>query len=140
MTHREAQPVTRNTPIYSLLGLVTFVVAMVVVYLTGHADDAGVLLALAASTIPSLVASLSAERASRDIRNGVVSDKVHEATTRALIDAEVVTRTGPVATESVKALASQTAALEVILTDLHSLAARNAAQLQTVADAVVTHD
>lgn len=122
-----------NTPIYSLMGLGIFIVAMVIVYVTDHSNDAGVLFALAASTIPSLVASLSAERASRDIRNGTVTEKVRQGTVAAIHETGVMTRTGPVATAQLTALERQTAALGSILTDVHSLAAQSASTLEQIA-------
>lgn len=125
-----------NTPLWSLLGLVIFVVSMVIVYITDHADDAGLLLALAASSIPSLVASLSAERAARDIRNGTVTQKAKEGTKQAIEETGVMTRTGPVAVANTAALAAQTAALSTLLQDIHTLTEANTTKLEQVAVAV----
>jgi len=84
------------------------------------------LISLVAGTVPGLVAATYAERASRDIRNGTVVAKakegavqalqdpaaltqvrhqVREGATQALEEAQVVTRTGPVVTAEVAALA-----------------------------------
>lgn len=71
-----------NTPLYSLsAAVVFFIFAVVMVIFTDPADERYVtlLIGICLTTIPSLIASAFSERASRDIRNGVVVQKVEEA-------------------------------------------------------------
>lgn len=51
------------------------------------------IIGLVISTVPALVAAAYAERASRDIRNGTVTQKAREGTTRALRDTGMVEAT-----------------------------------------------
>jgi hypothetical protein len=76
--------VKTNTPLYSFATLALFVVGIVVLIVTDNEDDGGLFIALAISTIPSLVASLFAERAARDIRNGVLQSKAKAGAQEAL--------------------------------------------------------
>lgn len=129
---QDREPITTQ-PIYALLALVVFVGALLTLYLTGRDSGAGLFIALAVSTLPSLVASLAAERAARDIRNGTLRKKVKEGTLQAIDESGVMLRTGPVAN-------AQLEALTVILRDVHSLAASNAAAVQDVRAAVADQD
>ena len=112
-----------NTPIYSFLSLVVFVAGLVVLTVTDHADDGGVFIALVVSTLPSLVAAISAERTARDIRNGVVQDKARQGAHEAIAEAEVLTRPGPVVQAHLEAQAAQLGALTSLLSELHPKAA-----------------
>jgi hypothetical protein len=55
--------------------------------------------------LPGLFAAVFAERAARDIRNGVVVDRAREGAAQAIRDEQVVTRTGPVVSTELAALA-----------------------------------
>lgn len=76
-----------------------------VLILLGRADDVDMLLALAASTVPSFVAAGYAERASRDVRNGTVTEKAKEGALEAIEEKGVVTRAGPSMSLAMTALA-----------------------------------
>lgn len=71
-----------NTPLYSLTAAVAFMGFAVVMVIFTDPDDkeyVTLLIGLIVTSIPSLIASAFSERASRDIRNGVVQNKVEEA-------------------------------------------------------------
>ena len=80
-----------NTPIYSLIAFALMIGFAVIVVVTGHGEDDGgaLLIGLAVTTIPSLVAALYSERTSRDVRNGVVVEKVRQGTHVALKESGV---------------------------------------------------
>jgi hypothetical protein len=128
-----ARKLESNTPVYSLLALVVFVVGLLSLFLTDRADPS-LFVAIALANIPTLTAALFAERASRDIRNGTVTEKVRQGTTTAIVESGVLTRTGPVATSSVAALTQQTEALSQVLAELHLLAQHNARKLDTLTE------
>lgn len=74
-----------SAPIYALGSILAFVAAVVILIVTNHEQgNGGMFIAFAISTLPSLVAALFAERSARDIRNGVVQDKVRQGATDAL--------------------------------------------------------
>jgi hypothetical protein len=79
-----------NTPLYALVASIVFVIAAVLLVLYAPPGRETVILGLIASTLPSLVAAFASERASRDIRNGVVEAKVREGTKTALKDTGVL--------------------------------------------------
>lgn len=115
---------TNIPPVVIIVGLVSvlFLGGGILVALTygNGLDDrttplALTLMGLIASTVTSLVGALYSARTSADLRNGTVVAKVKEGTHEALREAEVVTRHGPVATESTRAMTEQTAALAELL-------------------------
>lgn len=82
-----------NAPHVAIGATVVLVVVGVAAALI--ADDRAsltALLALVVTTVPALVAAAYAERASRDIRNGTVTQKAREGTTKALEDTGVAQR------------------------------------------------
>lgn len=95
-----------NVPLYTVVTTAILLVAAVLLVVFVPQDKQGysLLLGLLVTTIPSVVSSLYAERASRDIRNGVVVDKVKEGTKQAIAESQVVTRTGPVVSAELRAL------------------------------------
>lgn len=124
---------TTNKPVYSFLTVVVFAASLVALYLTGHADDGGVFIALVVSTLPSLVAAIASERTARDIRNGVVQDKARQGAHEAISEAEVLTRPGPVVQAHLEAQTAQLAALTTILGDVKGKQADMAATVETLA-------
>lgn len=119
--------VRTNAPIYAFLTLVTFVAGIVVLTVTDNEDDGGLFIALAISTLPSLVASMFAERAARDIRNGVLEAKVKRGATAAIAETGVMLRNGPVA-------AAQLEALTTILSEIHGTAQNTNATVNEIKD------
>lgn len=96
-----------STPFYAMICIVVMIVAAVVLLLFSNpatAPSLTIVIGLIVTSIPSLVAAFHAERASRDIRNGVVVEKVKQGATQAIEESQVLTRTGPVATASLTAL------------------------------------
>ena len=73
-------------PLYSLAALVVFVIAATLLLLFGDPENSSIntFIGLVVATLPALVASFAAERASRDIRNGVVTEKAREGAEQAL--------------------------------------------------------
>lgn len=76
-------------PLYSLIATAIFVIAAVILLLFAPEGRETMFLSVFASTIPALVAAFAAERASRDIRNGVVEEKARAGATSALRDTGV---------------------------------------------------
>lgn len=71
-----------NVPMYAVICIVVMVIAAVVLLLFANpatTPSLPLVIGLLVTTIPSLVAAVFSERASRDIRNGVMKDKVKEA-------------------------------------------------------------
>lgn len=95
-----------NVPLYSLIATIALVVAAVVLVIFAPPDKQGftVLLGLLVTTIPSVVASIYSERASRDIRNGILVEKAKEGAKEAIAESQVLTRTGPVVSAELRAL------------------------------------
>lgn len=82
-------------PLYALAATVVFIAAAVLLILFSPPDNenTGLFIALIVTTVPSLVAAFASERASRDIRNGLVEHKAKEGAKQALQEtgvAEVV--------------------------------------------------
>lgn len=77
---------TARVPLYALIATSIFVIAAVLLILFADPgnENVGILLALFVTTLPSLVAAFASERASRDIRNGVVTEKAREGAELAL--------------------------------------------------------
>jgi ribose 1,5-bisphosphokinase PhnN len=79
-----------NAPHYSLAaGVLLVVVGIVAAVLTDSRDTLNALLVLIVTTVPSLLAAGYAERASRDIRNGTVTEKARQGTHKALEESGV---------------------------------------------------
>jgi hypothetical protein len=127
--------VTRQ-PIYALVALVAFLASTVTVIVTGNADSP-LFWPIVAGSVPSLVAAIAAERASRDIRNGTIVEKAREGAVQAIEETEVLTRNGPVVAKQLDTLAANTAALTTLLGDVHGIARANLAKLQTIGEDVV---
>ena len=84
---RESQArreVTPNAPHYTLAAGVLLVLGGLVVAAVTGADSLDQLLGLIVTAGPALLAAGYAERASRDIRNGTVREKVRQGTHQAL--------------------------------------------------------
>jgi len=105
MTNPATQP--SNTPLYTMIATVICIVAGVALVIFGPAGSAEVttLIGLLATTIPSIVSSLFSERASRDIRNGVLVEKVKQGAEQAIEESQVIRRDGPVVAAELAALA-----------------------------------
>jgi len=74
-----------NTPVVALATVALLLVSVVALILTGHFDEGGdALLALTLSTLPSIFASLYAERTARDVRNGVIAAQAKLGSRKAL--------------------------------------------------------
>jgi len=87
----KVEKVRINTPLVSLGSAILLVVVFVVLVETGHAGQNGdnLLIGLLVTTIPSLIAAAYAERTSRDVRNGVLTQKAKEGTHQALQESGV---------------------------------------------------
>lgn len=97
-----------NTPVWSLVTAVMLVGFAVVTLVFADFDDERtpyivMVLGLIVTTVPSLISSVFAERASRDIRNGVVVEKTREGATEALHETGVsnVANVNPAAIEAI---------------------------------------
>jgi uncharacterized membrane protein len=98
-----------NLPLYSLLtaGFLVALAVIALIFVKADNNTTPVLISivgLIATTVPSLIAAAYAERTNRDIRNGVVEEKVKSATKEALVEHQVVTRDGPFVGASTQAL------------------------------------
>lgn len=81
-----------NLPIVSICAAVVLVIFagfLVIFTPSTSINEAHDVIALVITLVPTLIAAAFAERASRDIRNGVVADKAKEGATQALIDTGV---------------------------------------------------
>jgi hypothetical protein len=85
-TERRGLPL--NAPVLAIISALTLMAFAVVVIVTGYGGESSgqLLVALILSTVPSLIAAAFAERASRDIRNGVVTAKARKGAQAALDD------------------------------------------------------
>lgn len=95
-------------PLYGTACIVIMVIAAVVLVLFANpatAPSLSVVIGLLVTTVPSLVAAVFSERAAKDIRNGVLTEKVVKGTKQALQEHGVVVRDGPAATAALTALA-----------------------------------
>lgn len=80
-----------NAPHYTLgAGVLLVVVALFAAMATDDRDTLRTLLGLIVTTVPSLLAAGYAERASRDIRNGTVTEKARQGTVAAMEEVGVV--------------------------------------------------
>lgn len=106
MTQPERSKLPHNAPLYALVATVVFVAAAVVLVIWGDLENgnAMMLLGLLVTTLPSLVAAGFSERASRDIRNGVVVEKARQGALQAIDQAQVIVRDGPVVSTELRAL------------------------------------
>lgn len=102
-----------NTPHYALITTVVLIgMGIVGAFLSEDDRSMSLLIGLIITTIPSLIAAGFAERASRDIRNGTITEKAQEGAEKALDNkgvTEAVTQgaqTTPVAMETLLLLLS----------------------------------
>jgi hypothetical protein len=110
---------TTNKPLYAMFTTALLVVASVVLIVTDNAGEYGPLFVLLIiGNLPGVISAIFAEKASRDIRNGTVTEKSRQGTHQALQEAGVVTREGPVATQTMEALGVQTQALMAVLQEI----------------------
>lgn len=87
MSKREIAP---NTPHYAMIATVLLIVGGIVAAMVANDDKSlSLLLGLIVTTVPSLLAAGYAERASRDIRNGTITEKAREGAEQALNDTGV---------------------------------------------------
>lgn len=96
-----------NVPLYATICAVAFVACAVllVLFADPHSSQSiMIVLGLIVTTLPSLVASIFAERASRDIRNGVLEEKAKSGAAQAIQEQQVLVRTGPVVSTELAAL------------------------------------
>lgn len=83
--NRQPRAIPPNAPHYTLgAGVLLVVVGVLAAYLTDNRQSMTTLLGLIATTVPSLLAAGYAERASRDIRNGTVTEKAKQGTKQAM--------------------------------------------------------
>lgn len=96
-----------NAPLYALVASVVFVAAAVALVIFADPENSNtmMLIGLLVSTIPSLVAAVFSERTARDIRNGVMVEKVREGAAQAIDEKQVIVRNGPVVSTELRALA-----------------------------------
>lgn len=100
-----------NLPLYSLgsaiLLLLSAVIAVVVVDPSKQSTPVFIsVMGLILTTVPSLLAAAFAERTARDVRNGVVEEKVRNGAHQAMREAGVITREGPAVTLAMESLAA----------------------------------
>lgn len=96
----------KNAPVLSIGAAVLFIIGAVAVVVSGHGDAGGgaLIVGLVVSTIPSLIAAAFAERVSRDVRNGTVTEKARQGAHKALAEAGVVTNNGAVTNAALQSL------------------------------------
>lgn len=100
-----------NTPIVSIVTAAALIVCgLVAVAYTKNEAAMVVVIGLIVSTVPSLIASGFSERSSRDIRNGVVKDKV--------VDALEETGVAGVARDASQTTPAALSALNMLLTQI----------------------
>lgn len=104
-------PQAGNLPLYALITAGGFLALAVAAIIFTDPDKQTTpvfmsVIGLILTTIPSLIAAGFAERASRDIRNGVVEEKAKDGAKQALVEHQVITRDGPAMTLAMSALAS----------------------------------
>lgn len=91
----------------SVVVIVVLIGAAVALVLFSNPDQApatATILAIIVAALPGAVAAIFAERASRDMRNGVVAEKAFQGAAAAIDAKQVMTRTGPVVTAELAAL------------------------------------
>lgn len=121
--------VPKNAPIFAMVSAALMLVGGVVVVLSGNGgkNDGSLLVGLVVTTIPSLIAAAFAERTSRDVRNGTVTEKARQGTHKALAEAGVTT---------VASQAPQTVAALQALTNLLEAQTREVTHNTDVTEAV----
>lgn len=116
-------PARTNAPLYSLgagVALVALAILALTVIPERNQSQTFIVVGLIVTTVPSLIAAGFAERSSRDIRNGVVEEKVKTGATRALVETGVTdvvdaSGRGASSTAAIDALTAHTAALTSVL-------------------------
>ena len=104
-----------NTPLYSLVAaviLVGFAILGLAIVPESNTNLLYTIVGLIVTTVPSLIAAGYAERIGQDIRNGVLHEKVKDATTQALDETGV---TAAVAASPPEATATALRALSALL-------------------------
>lgn len=87
----KSKGLAHNTPHYAIAATVFLIgVGVIAATLTNNDASLSLLIGLIVTTVPSLIAAGFAERASRDIRNGTVTEKAREGAEQALNDTGVV--------------------------------------------------
>lgn len=130
--------VPKNAPIFALAAAVVMLLAGAGVVVSGNGgkNDGSLLVGLVVTTIPSLIAAGYAERTSRDVRNGTVTEKARQGTRKAIEEAGVVTRDGPVVEAALTSQAASTAALTALLERVMPAVEHNTDVTEAVADAL----
>lgn len=78
-----------NVPLYATVAAIVLVITGAVLVIFSNPEQSPstiIVLGLIATSVPSLVGAIFSERASRDIRNGVVLNKVKEGARQALTE------------------------------------------------------
>lgn len=93
-------------PLYSLIALIIFISAAVMLLIFGDASNAETItiISVMLANIPALVASFMSERNNNAIQNGTVVEKAKQGAVQAIQEQQVMTRTGPVETTQLRAL------------------------------------
>lgn len=109
-------------PLYSLIALVVFIVAIVLLLIFGDTSNGEVLtiISVMLANIPGLVAAFMAERNNNAIQNGTLVDKAKQGATAALSETGVTeaVKDAPITTEGiVKTMNAHSDALTQILTN-----------------------
>ena len=101
-------------PLYALIATIAFVISAVLLVIFAPPENQGAitLIGLFVSTLPSLVAAFASERASRDIRNGVVEYKAKTGALQALDETGVTSAVQEGQTTTATALTALTKILE----------------------------
>jgi hypothetical protein len=112
-----------NLPVFTLGAAVIFVMLAILGFIfipAGNVIAQETLVGLIVTTVPSLIAAAFAERTGRDVRNGVMEQKVKDGATKALQDTgvtDVVNASGRGASSAaaIQALTASTLALTKIM-------------------------
>jgi hypothetical protein len=92
MSGNNGIPPRTNTPVFSLLAailLIGLAIVGLVVVPDSRQNQLYIIVGLIVTTVPSLIAASYAERIGKDIRNGVLTQKVQEGAQAALDDTGV---------------------------------------------------
>lgn len=110
--HKPAEPssVPFGAIVAGVVALIAILGAVIVALSLGKGLDSKAtplvvsLLGIVATAVPAMLGAMKADRASRDIRNGVVVEKVRQGATQAIQEQQVMTRVGPAVTAEMAAL------------------------------------
>lgn len=81
-----------HLPLYATVSIVVMVIAATFLLIFANPASAPslvIVVGMIATTIPSLVAAVFSERTNRDLRNGVLKDKVKEGAAEALEESKL---------------------------------------------------